>query len=66
MNRRVLRGIYGVMQEHWINGGALFQRETFRGWMVAFNRRGGVVLLDALPEKELGRLLHEEAERIIG
>ena len=29
--------------------------------MVALNRRGGVVLLDALPEDALGRLLREEA-----
>lgn len=61
-NRRVLRGIYAVMKEHWTDGGALFKRETFRAWMVSLNRRGGVVLLDALPEAALGRLLREEAE----
>ena len=60
-NRRVLRGIYEVMREHWSDGGALFARDAFRAWMVALNRRGGVVLLDALPEQALGRLLREEA-----
>ena len=66
MNRRVLRGIYGVMRAHWNNGGELFEREKFRSWMIALNRRGGVVLLDALPDEALARLLREEAERSIG
>ena len=62
MNRRVLRAIYMIMKESWNNGGKLFERETFRSWMVALNRRGGVVLLDALPDEALGRLLREEAD----
>ena len=33
--------------------------------MVALNRRGGVVLLDALPNEVLGRLLREEADRAV-
>ena len=61
MNRALLRGIYAVMREHWTNGGALFERDAFRSWMVALNRRGGVLLLDALPDDALGRLLREEA-----
>ena len=61
MNRRVLRGIYVVMREQWANGGKLFERQVFRSWMVALNRRGGVILLDALPEQELERLLRDEA-----
>lgn len=65
MNRRVLRGIYDIMRHHWANGGALFHRETFRKWMIALNRRGGVVLLDALPEDALARLLCEEAQRAL-
>ena len=65
MNQRVLRAIYGVMEYHWANGGALFQRENFRRWMVALNRRGGVVLLDFLPDEVLERLLREEAEHVI-
>ena len=64
-NRRVLRRIYDVMREHWINGGALFGRDVFRSWMIALNRRGGVVLLDALPEEHLGQLVREEAEHAV-
>jgi len=56
MNKRVLRAIYMVMKESWINGGKLFEREIFRNWMIALNRQGGVVLLDALPDEALGRL----------
>ena len=61
MNKRVLRCIYQVMREHWINGQKLFEREVFRNWMIALNRRGGVVLLDSLPNKQLRNLLKEEA-----
>ena len=64
-NRGVLRGIYEVMREHWSDGGALFAREAFRSWMIALNRRGGVVLLDALPEEALARLLRDEARRAV-
>ena len=66
MNRRVLRGIYEIMQDHWANGGALFERDAFRRWMVSLNRRGGVVLLDALPQEALASLLREEADRATG
>ena len=65
MNRRVLVAIYEVMKNHWDNGGALFERETFRRWMVALNRRGGVVLLDSLPDNTLARLLRNEAEQVL-
>lgn len=61
MNQGVLSNIYLVMRKHWSNGGALFKRDVFRRWMVALNRRGGVVLLDALPQAALTRLLEEEA-----
>ena len=63
MNRRVLRLIYEEMRNHWNDGGELFQREIFRSWMIALNRRGGVILLDALPDNALASLVHEEAER---
>lgn len=66
MNRRVLREIYEVMKNHWNSGGVLFEREPFRSWMIALNRRGGVVLLDALPGEALRRLLREEAELATG
>ncbi len=62
MNQKLLRAIYAVMREHWANGGELFERDVFRNWMIALNRRGGVVLLDALPDTALDRLLREEAE----
>ena len=65
MNRRILRAIYQVMRGHWADGGSLFVRETFRSWMIALNRRGGVVLLDALPKESLGELLREEASRAL-
>lgn len=65
MNQKLLCGIYAVMRDHWDNGGKLFEREVFRSWMIALNRRGGVVLLDALPEDILEQLLNEEAERAI-
>ena len=65
MNKRLLGGIYNVMQEHWHDGRRLFEREVFRSWMVALNRRGGVVLLDALPEETLMSLLREEADQAL-
>ena len=66
MNLDVLNVIYGVMQEHWQQETrGLFARETFRTWMVNINRRGGVVLLDALPEPALTALLRDEAARAL-
>ncbi len=66
MNLDVLKVIYSVMQEHWQqNPGDLFARETFRTWMVNINRRGGVVLLDALPEPALRALLRDEAAQAL-
>lgn len=71
MNLRVLERIYRVMEDEWDTErqgaqAALFQRETCREWMKRLNRRGGVVLLDALPEPALDALLREEAERAKG
>ena len=65
MNRRVLRVIYLEMLSRWANGGKLFEREAFRSWMRALNRRGGVVLLDALPDEILADLVRDEADRAI-
>lgn len=65
MNQKLLRSIYAVMRDHWGNGSKLFEREVFRSWMIALNRRGGVVLLDAVPEDALSQLLNEEADRAI-
>ena len=65
MNQHLLRRTYMVMREHWQNGGALFERDAFRSWMIALNRVGGVLLLDALPETALDQLLREEAEKAV-
>ena len=63
MNRRILKSIYLIMQEHWeANQLQLFQRNVFRNWMIGLNRRGGVVLLDSLPDTELRNLVSREAE----
>lgn len=64
-NRKVLCSIYEVMYDHWNDGKELFEREKFRSWMTALNRRGGVILLDSLPEEDLDRLLREEANRVL-
>lgn len=61
-NPKVLRRIYDVMLEHWENGGELFQRDPFRQWMVNLNRRGGVVLLDALSDDQLDEVVRAEAK----
>lgn len=61
MNRRVLRTIFGVMRSYWSSDKTLFERETFRRWMVSLNRCGGVVLLDAMREEDLRKLVSEEA-----
>ena len=66
MNLDVLKVIYSVMQEHWQQDpGGLFARKTFRTWMVNINRRGGVLLLDALAESALAALLRDEAARAL-
>ena len=61
MNRTVLRVVFRVMEEFWDGDKSLFVRERFRDWMVALNRRGGVVLLDAIPERALYQLVRGEA-----
>lgn len=65
MNRDVLRCIFRVMKKHWDADRRLFRREVFRRWMVSLNRRGGVILLDSLPEAILLEMLEDEAERAI-
>ncbi len=68
MNPAVLKAIYAVMRGYWEKGAEkapLFVRNTFRTWMINLNRRGGVILLDALSEYELERLLRSEAQRAI-
>ena len=65
MNRQVLCAINTVMREYWQRDRSLFERRQFRAWMIGLNRRGGVVLLDALPEEPLAELLEEEARRAV-
>ena len=66
MNDGVLRAIYAVMQDDFdTDQKALFQRETFREWMKNLNRRGGVILLDAVPPPQLDSLVRREAERAL-
>lgn len=65
MNRRVLSAINTVMADYWQRDRSLFERDPFRAWMIGLNRRGGVVLLDALPDDLLAELLEEEARRAL-
>ena len=65
MNRRVLTAINAVMREYWRRDRSLFERQPFRAWMIGLNRRGGVVLLDALPKEPLAQLLEDEAQRAL-
>ena len=68
MNTEVLRAIYAVMLDHWRQDrrkSKLFDREVFRDWMIRLNRRGGVILLDALPTEALGELLWDEAMKAL-
>ena len=68
MNHDVLRAIYAVMLSCWEDDGPkaeLFQREAFRQWMVNLNRRGGVVLLDALSDDQLRKLIRDEADHAL-
>ena len=66
MSDRVLRAIYAVMREDFdTDEKALFQRDTFREWMKNLNRRGGVILLDAVPPPQLDSLIRGEAERAL-
>ena len=69
MNISVLSAVYGVMKEEWEShgdGSRLFQRDVFRDWMIRLNRRGGILLLDALPDGPLGRLVRAEAAEALG
>ena len=71
MNIHVLQGIYQVLRAEWdahggTDTGKLFQRSVYRAWLRGINRRGGVVLLDALTESALCDLLNEEADRAKG
>ncbi len=53
------------MEGAWVDDVRLFKRETFRNWMIRLNRRGGVALLDALPEPALLDLVQKEAGKAL-
>jgi hypothetical protein len=70
LNPAVLGAIFAVMQSHWDadskeREAPLFERDVFRTWMAGLDRRGGIVLLDALPAAELRRVVRLEAERAL-
>ena len=66
MNAHVLRGIYAVMRRNFEDENkTLFRRDPFREWMKNLNRRGGMVLLDALSDEQLSNLLNQEAARAL-
>lgn len=62
-NTRVLRVIYNEMLIHWKDDDnrQLFERYTFRRWMRSLNRKGGICLLDAMPDDALSDLVRAEA-----
>ena len=64
-NRRILAAIYRILRSNWNNEKELFRREIFREWMVALNRRGGIILLDSLSESRLSYILRVEADRAL-
>lgn len=64
-NPKVLGRIYKVMVEQWQGKREIFHRDTFRQWMINLNRRGGVILLDALDQATLDKLLQAEARAAI-
>ena len=66
-NLRALAMIYQVMREHWEidKKRVLFRRVLFRRWMRALNRRGGVILFDALSERRMLSILRYEAEKVL-
>lgn len=61
-NRLLLSSIYEIMKDDWLNGKELFERSVFRNWMSNIDIYGGVVLLDALSEKQLRDKLSQFAK----
>ena len=61
-NYRVLKAVFQVMKRDYdTKERALFVRDTFRVWMKGLNRKGGMLLLDALSDPQLERLVNDEA-----
>ena len=64
-NIRVLTAVYHVLREYESLRSDLFVRDTFREFMKGLNRRGGVVLLDAVPDPDLKTLIRTEADQAL-
>ena len=61
-NYRVLKAVFRVMKRDYeTKERALFVRDTFRAWMKGLNRTGGMLLLDALSDPQMERLVNDEA-----
>lgn len=63
-NVRVLRAICMTMH-HFSDEDKLFTRENFRGWMLALNQCGGVLVLDTLSDSDLEALTANEALNVL-
>ncbi len=65
-NMEILKTIYQVLlEDENTNNGALLERDSLRAWMRALNKKGGVLLLDALSESERLNLFQREAQKIL-
>ena len=64
-NYQVLKAIYADMEKDYSGERKFFGRQTFRMWMKNLNRRGGMVLFDALGEAELRTIIREEADKTL-
>ena len=62
----IMKTIYQVLlEDENTNNGALLERDSLRAWMRALNKKGGVLLLDALSESERLNLFQREAQKIL-
>lgn len=66
-NYRVLKAVFQVMKQDFeTKERALFVRDTFRAWMKGLNSKGGMILLDALSDRQLEGLVNGEATAALG
>ena len=64
-NRQLLKSIYEFLKKDWLNGKEIFSRNVFRKWMSKIDIYGGVVLLDALSEEQLRKILIQFAKEAL-
>jgi hypothetical protein len=55
----ILSAILNKLNESYKGDKALFERENFRAFMKKLNLQGGVMLLEALDEDEIGHIVDE-------